>query len=176
MSTPQGTADPRFGAADVPPAPWSDVEQVLRTQQMACLSTVRADGRPHVTPLVFAWVPGSSGRWPGRLFVHTGEGEQKTVNLDANPAVVLAVAQPGWEAGLDVVVEGNARRAGDLDDVRLFAAALAQKYPEWAYQVDDVGLVDPESERRPVVLEVVVAKVLAFGRGDRTAQTRFVVD
>ncbi len=176
MSTPQATLDPRFGAPDAPAAPWPDVEQVLRTQQMACLSTVRPDGRPHVTPLVFVWVPGtSSDGWPGRLFVHTGEGEQKTVNLAANPACALVLAQPGWETGLDVVVEGAARRVDDLADARLFAAALAAKNPDWTYEVDDVGLVDPASERRPVVLEVVVAKVLAFGRGERTAQTRFVV-
>ena len=164
-STPTGTLDPRFSAPDVGPTPWSDVEQALSTSESAWLTTVRPDGRPHVTPLVFC-------RAEGRLLVHTGEGEQKMVNLDADPRCVLTVGAPDVGSGLDVVVEGTARRLTVRAEHELFARAMAAKYGEvWTYDVDDQGVHD--GDRRPVVLEVVPEKVLAFGKGDRSGQTTF---
>ena len=44
---------------------------------MSALSTVRADGRPHVTPLVAVWLDGA-------LYFCTGEGEQKERNIRRN--------------------------------------------------------------------------------------------
>jgi hypothetical protein len=43
--------DLRFGDPDAPPTPWADVLRVLETAELFWISTVRGDGRPHVTPL-----------------------------------------------------------------------------------------------------------------------------
>ena len=171
VADPRGELDARFSMPAAGPVSWSEVRSVLERQEMACLSTVRADGRPHVTPLIFAWTD-------GRLLVHSGVGEQKMNNLEVNPRCVLTVAQPDWESGLDVVVEGEAVRITDRSSIEVFAAALAKKYGEfWTYQVDDNGLyrdgAADASGVRPVVLEIVPSKVLAFGRGEDGALTRF---
>jgi hypothetical protein len=165
-STPVGRLDQRFSMPDLPPTPWADVEGVLAGQEMAWLSTVRRDGRPHVTPLVFAYCD-------GRLFVHSGEGEQKMVNLDDDGRCVLTVGQPDFGGGLDVVVEGRAERRTDRSTLELFARAMADKYGDpWVYQLDDEGLDDGQGIR-PIVLEIVPTKVLAFGKGERSGQTTF---
>lgn len=87
-------------------------------------------------------------------------------NLDGNPHCVLTVAQPDWGSGLDVVVEGTAVRITDRPTIEQFATALARKYGQfWTYQVDDNGLyMDDAAGTRPLVLEVVASKVVAFGR------------
>ena len=168
-STPTGRLDQRFSIPDLPPTPWADVEAVLADQEMAWLSTVRRNGRPHVTPLVFVHAE-------GRLFVHSGEGEQKMVNLDGDGRCVLTVGQPDFGSGLDVVVEGSAHRRTDLPTLELFARAMADKYGDpWVYRLDDEGLDDGQGNR-PVVLEIVPTKVLAFGKGDRSGQTTFRID
>ena len=48
--------------------PWADVVDVLSTSEMFWLSTVRRDGRPHVTPLPAIWLDGafSSGNHNSR--------------------------------------------------------------------------------------------------------------
>jgi Pyridoxamine 5'-phosphate oxidase len=76
---------------------------VLEAAELFWISTVRADGRPHVTPLVAAWLDGA-------IHFHTGADEQKAANLRANPHVVLTTGCNRWNEGLDVVVEGEAVR------------------------------------------------------------------
>jgi hypothetical protein len=36
--------------------PWAAAREVLQTAQLSWVTTVRADGRPHVTPLVAVWL------------------------------------------------------------------------------------------------------------------------
>ena len=38
--------------------PWAEVAEVLSNSEMFWLSTVRRDGRPHVTPLPAIWLAG----------------------------------------------------------------------------------------------------------------------
>ena len=54
--------------------PWADVERILDDAEMFWLSTVRADGSPHVCPLPAMWLGGA-------LYFVTGWEEQKAVNL-----------------------------------------------------------------------------------------------
>ena len=44
----------------------------------------------------------------GTLYFHAGRGEQKYLNLQANPHVVLTAGCGTWDHGTDVVVEGQA--------------------------------------------------------------------
>ena len=94
------------------------------------ISTVRADGRPHVTPVIAVWRD-----WA--LHVSTGPEEQKHRNLMSNPNVVVTTGTNEW-TGLDVVVEGTAARVSDDGALRDLAAAWEKKYGEkWHFDVAD---------------------------------------
>ena len=79
---------------------------VLAAAELFWISTVRADGRPHVTPVVGPWAEGA-------IWFSTGAVEQKFANLRASPHVVLTTGVQPMGPGLDVVVEGDAVRVTD---------------------------------------------------------------
>src|SRR4051794_18453346 len=106
VPAPLGDVDRRFSDPDAAPTPWADVERTLREAELFWISTVRRDGRPHVTPLPAVWHAGA-------LHFCTGPGEQKGVNLARHAACVLTTGTNTWKAGLDVVVEGTGRRVTD---------------------------------------------------------------
>ena len=81
--------------------PWAEVAEVLSTSEMFWLSTVRRDGRPHVTPLPAIWLDGT-------LHFCAGSHEQKTRNLESDPRCILTTGTNQLRSGLDVVVEGTA--------------------------------------------------------------------
>jgi Pyridoxamine 5'-phosphate oxidase len=74
MNEPATSTDPRFGDANATATPWEETRRMLETAELFWLSTVRADGRPHVTPLVAVWLDGA-------IHFSTGANEQKAVNL-----------------------------------------------------------------------------------------------
>jgi Pyridoxamine 5'-phosphate oxidase len=55
---PVAEQDLRFGDPGAPPTPWADVLDVLEAAELFWISTVRGDGRPHVTPLRAVWDDG----------------------------------------------------------------------------------------------------------------------
>jgi Pyridoxamine 5'-phosphate oxidase len=79
MSSPSPTPDLHSGlsAPGGRPTPWRDGVDVLESAELFWISTVGADGRPHVTPLPALWRDGA-------LHFCTGAGEQKALNLHAN--------------------------------------------------------------------------------------------
>ena len=56
MTEPGTTLDPRFSDPGATAAGWAQTRQVLEEAQLSWICTVRADGRPHLTPLVGAKV------------------------------------------------------------------------------------------------------------------------
>ena len=96
--------DTRFSDANAKPTPWSETQGFLESADLFWISTVRADGRPHVTPLVAVWLNGA-------LHFSTGATEQKFINLSTNPNVILTTGNSTWNVGFDIVVEGQAIRA-----------------------------------------------------------------
>ena len=143
--------------------PWAEVAGVLTDSEMFWLSTVRADGRPHVTPLPAIWDD-------GRLHFCSGSAEQKTKNLAANPRCVLTTGTNTLRSGLDVVVEGTAVR--ETDPVRLQRlAALWKSKLDWDFEVTEGGFRDPAG-RQGLVFAVTPAKVLSFGKNPYS-QTRY---
>ena len=157
--------DIRFGDPQSPPTPWADAVGVLETAELFWISTVRSDGRPHVTPLPAVWSD-------GRLHFCTGPAEQKAVNLAGNPHVALTTGTNRWKEGLDLVVEGSAAQV--TDDVRLqkLADLWRSRYSgDWDFTVEG-GAFHHEDGGTAVVFEVAPAKVLAFAKG-RFAQTRY---
>ena len=78
MNEPDATLDQRFSDPDADAADWDQTRQILQEAQLSWICTVRADGRPHLTPLVAVWLDEA-------LYFSTGEDEQKAVNLRGNP-------------------------------------------------------------------------------------------
>jgi Pyridoxamine 5'-phosphate oxidase len=54
-STPTPDLHTGFSAPGATPTPWEDVVGTLESAELFWISTVRADGRPHVTPLPTVW-------------------------------------------------------------------------------------------------------------------------
>ena len=79
MAIPVTTLDPRFSDPTAVATEWDEARRVLETAELFWISTVRADGRPHVTPLVAVWADGA-------IHFCTGAAEQKAINLRAQPA------------------------------------------------------------------------------------------
>lgn len=158
MSMPTTEIDARFSEPDASPTGWDQTRRVLETADLFWITTVRGDGRPHVTPLVAIWLESA-------LYFSTGDSEQKGVNLRGNPHVVLTTGRNDWDKGLDVVVEGDAVRVTDDDTLRRLATAWAAKWDgRWQYEVRD-GAFHHEGGGEALVFKVAPAKILAFGKG-----------
>src|SRR3984885_4127242 len=82
MSTPVTKLDERYSDPAATAIGWEETRTALEGAELFWISTVRADGRPHVTPVVAAWAEGA-------IWFTTGADEQKFVNLRAHPHVVL---------------------------------------------------------------------------------------
>ena len=163
MTTPVTTLDERYSDPDAAPVPWAQTRQALEQAELFWITTVRADGRPHVTPLVAVWADGT-------LYFCTGAEEQKAVNLRGNPHVALTTGSNDWTGGLDVMVEGDAVAVTDGDALRRLAAAWTVKWDgRWTYEVGDGGFRhDAGSSDVIEVFGVTPVKVLAFGKGSFT--------
>ncbi len=117
MNEPVTKMDTRYSEPDGVVTPWEQTRRVLETAELFWLSTVRADGRPHVTPVVAVWHDGA-------IHFSTADTEQKAVNLRGNPHVILTTGCNRWEEGLDVVVEGDAVRITDHDSARTLSLGV----------------------------------------------------
>jgi general stress protein 26 len=144
--------------------PWTAVSRVLWASEMFWLSTVRGDGRPHVTPLPAIWAD-------GRLFFCVGSREQKARNLDSNPSCVVAAGANEFRAGLDVVIEGAAVRVTGRGQLQRLAAMWKSKL-DWDFEVIDGGFNDPAG-RLGLVFAVTPAKIFAFTKNP-FSQTRYL--
>jgi hypothetical protein len=67
MLAPVTTIDTRYSDPRAVPVEWPATEDILASAELFWLTTVRADGRPHVTPIVGAWwrAPFGSAPVPG---------------------------------------------------------------------------------------------------------------
>ena len=165
MSTPDAALDPRFSDPAATAAGWDETRQALEDAQLSWICTVRADGRPHLTPLVAVWLDGA-------LYFTTGAGEQKAVNVRGNPHVLLLTGCHRWDDGLDVVAEGDAVQVSDEALLTRLAAEWARKWDgQWQYEARDGAFWHPGGGSA-LVFEVRPAKVLAFAKG-RFGQTRY---
>ena len=110
------------------PVPWSRAVEALAAskaqQHTPFLATIRPDGRPHVAGVGAVW-------HDDRVYFVSGPGTRKSQNLAANPACSVAFALPG----IDLVIEGQARRVTDPETLE----RLANRYAEegWPTRVED---------------------------------------
>lgn len=120
------------------PLDWADVRRTLEGnlsqvpgtggpgRHTFWLSTIDADGRPHMTAVGAYW-------GDGRFYFTGGPRSRKIRNIERDPRCAFGVATHGY----DVALEGRARRV--TDDARLHQ--LAQVFAEggWAPEVADGG-------------------------------------
>lgn len=116
--------------------------EFLAERHLATLTTLRADGSPHVVPVGFTFDPGT-----GVARVICSDGTRKVRNIERHTTVVLCqVAGAAW-----LSLEGQARIARSPAHV----AEGERRYTE-RYQA-------PRPNDRRVVIEIAVDRVL--GRG-----------
>jgi nitroimidazol reductase NimA-like FMN-containing flavoprotein (pyridoxamine 5'-phosphate oxidase superfamily) len=165
MDTVTSELDARFSDPDATATSWDEARRVLESSELAWIATVRADGRPHVTPLVAVWLHDA-------LHFATGAAEQKGLNLRENPNVVLTTGCNTWSRGLDVVVEGRAERVTNDDILAQLATAWTTKWDgRWRFTARDGAFHHEGDEGTALVFAVRPTKVLAFGK-DPFSHTR----
>jgi Pyridoxamine 5'-phosphate oxidase len=149
------------------PTPWATGLEQLRAADTLWLTTVRPDGRPHVTPLIAVWHADA-------LWFATGPGERKARNLAENASCVLTTGRSELADGaLDVVLEGRAEQVTDDAELEPVASAFAAKYPTgpWDFVVRDGAFSDRNVGGRVLVFRVRPARGLGFRKGDHFSQT-----
>jgi len=167
-SSPVAELDARFSSDGAKATPWSEAQASLEEAATFWISTVRPDGRPHVTPLISVWLDGA-------LYFCTGPEERKAKNLSANPHCILTTGC-NQEEGLDVVVEGEAVRVTDDAKLRRIADAYVAKYGEfWRFEVRDEAFAHGGAKEGSIALvfEVAPAHALGFRKGEEFSQTRW---
>jgi pyridoxine/pyridoxamine 5'-phosphate oxidase len=163
-SDPTAQIDGRFSDPEAGPTPWPDAARVMEEAELYWLTTVRADRRPHVTPLIGVAVDGA-------MYFCTGLDEQKARNLEHGAHVALTTGNNTWDRGLDVVVEGIAVRVTERDALQRLADAYDAKYGSaWHFDVGDGLFVTQGHEA--AVFRIDPGKVLAFAK-EPHAQTSY---
>ncbi|MFF1960207.1 pyridoxamine 5'-phosphate oxidase family protein [Streptomyces sp. NPDC058220] len=165
VKEPRTELDARYGDPAATATDWSEAVARLTEAEVFWLTTVRPEGRPHVTPLLAVW-------WDGALHFCTGAAERKTLNLAQNQEVVLTTGANALRGGCDLVVEGTAVRVTDEARLTTLAAAWEAKYgPDWHFDVRDGSFA---GEHGNVALVFQVAPRTAFGFGKAPySQTRW---
>ena len=165
---PVAELDARFSSEGATATAWEEARERFARAEIYWISTVRPDGRPHVTPLLSVWLDDAA-------YFCTGAGEQKARNLARNPHCVLTTGSNALHEGLDLVVEGGAVRV--RDDALLLRAADAyeSKYgSEWRFTVSDGALAHEAGQA--LLFEVAPSTAFGFGRGAAYSQTRWRFD
>ena len=161
---PRAELDARFSSPEAVATPWVETARALTEAELYWLSTVRPDGRPHVTPLLAVWRDETA-------YVCSGPTEQKVANLATNPRCVLTTGRNLLHGGLDVVVEGGAVRVRDDDRLHALADAWESKYSsEWRFEVRDGVFDGPGGPAH--VYAIRPGTVFAFRKGPYS-QTRY---
>lgn len=160
--------DRRFSTPAAEATDWETVQRAIGEAETFWITTVRADGRPHVTPLVAVWLDDA-------LHFCTGADEQKAVNLEANGRVILTTGCNDWREGLDVVVEGEAVRVTDEGLLRRLAQAWTKKWDgSWQFDVKE-GAFWHDGGGAAIVFRVKPKKVLSFNKTTGAASRHRVV-
>ena len=166
MSEPTTRLDQRFSEPSASALTWDETRARIEQADLFWVTTVRPDGRPHVTPLVAVSDDDA-------LHFCTGAQEQKALNLAANPSVALTTGTNEWNAGVDVVVEGRAERVTDHDRLTALAAAWQHKWEgQWTFSVGEGGFTHSEGSTDIVhVYCVQPTRAFAFGKAPASHTT-----
>lgn len=166
VTEPHGELGTSFSSPDATPRPWAEPRTLLEQAELYWLSTVRPDGRPHVTPLIAVWVDDV-------LYFCTGPDERKAQNLAHHPGCVLTTGRNSLREGMDVVVEGAAVPVRDPGRLQRVADAYLAKYGgEWAFTARG-GAFDHAEGGTALVFAVEPSTVFGFAKGEQYSQTRY---
>lgn len=164
MHEPVTTLDSRYSDADAVATRWDETRRKLDAAELFWIVTVRADGYPHMTPLVAVWLDGS-------LHFCTANTEQKAQNLRKNPHMLLAAGSLQWNAGLDIVVEGDAIQVTDEDQLKRLASVWTTKWDgRWKFEISNGAFLGDDGTTIPV-FSVTPTRVFAFAEGPSFGQT-----
>ncbi|MEO7909782.1 MAG: pyridoxamine 5'-phosphate oxidase family protein [Roseiflexaceae bacterium] len=165
-NTPETELDTRYSSENATPIAWTEAIAQLEKAQVYWLSTVRPDGRPHVTTLLSVWLDGA-------LYFCTGASERKAKNLAHNAHCILTTGCNSFDTGLDVVVEGDALRVTDAAKLKRIADLYELKYgSDWHFDVRD-GAFNGGGGNVALVFEVAPTTAFGFGKGASSSQTRW---
>ena len=162
-----------------PPIEWSRVHKVLTSEltqapgtggpnrHTAWLTTINADGSPHVTPVGIVKVDAT---W----YFSSGHRTRKSGNLIRDPRCVVSVATEPF----DLVIEATAKQVND--DAELGTVAATFRAGGWPATVDGKALTAeysaPSAGPPPWhVYRVFPATVYALGTCEPYGATRFVI-
>ncbi len=141
--------------------PWADAVEELSAAGKVWLATSRANGRPHVQPVLAVWLDSA-------LYVSVRPGTVKGRNMDRDGRCVITASTDK----LDLVVEGAARRA-DVDRMPDVAAAFVAAY-QWQFTVRDGRAFDDNLPGPPEYVFFQINPTAAFGYGpDGLTATRW---
>lgn len=165
---PVAELEPQFSSPDAWPVAWEQVRESLAKAEVYLLSTMRPDGRPHVTPLVTVWLDEAVYFCTG-----TGPGERKRRNLAHNRYCVIMTGCNSLSGGLDLVVEGAATRVSDEAELRRVADVFSAKYGAPFRFTVRAGAFLNEEGGEDLVYEIILRKAFGFGKGGTFCQTRW---
>ena len=115
-----------------PSAAAARIDRMLRSESVIWLSSVCADGSPHLVPIWFSW-DGET------VLIASKPHAKKVVNLRANPSVMLALGEP--DDDFDVgMVEGEA----ELLDAPAADVLPAGHLAKYRHQMAAIGLTVEE--------------------------------
>ena len=118
-----------LGEDDAAASPWALAEERLANPEKGrtyWLATVRADGRPHVMPLIGLW-------FEDAFYFLTGAGTRKGRNLAGDPHCVITAGSTALPS-LDIIIEGDARKVTDETPLRRVTEAFGSRL-EWPLEV-----------------------------------------
>jgi Pyridoxamine 5'-phosphate oxidase len=166
-SDPVTDLDPEYSSEDAPPTQWADARLQLQEAQTYWISTVRPDGRPHITTLLSVWMDEA-------LYITTGPQERKAKNLAQNAHCILMTGC-NVEEGLDVMVEGDAVRLTDNAKLQRVADTYEAKYGGfWHFDVREGAFYQAERGDSPAwVFEIAPSTAFGFQKGEVFSQTRW---
>jgi nitroimidazol reductase NimA-like FMN-containing flavoprotein (pyridoxamine 5'-phosphate oxidase superfamily) len=149
--------DARYSDDGATATAWSEARTRLEDAELFWVTTVRPDGRPHVTPTLALWVERA-------LYFSTGPYEQKAKNIAANPLCTLLTGCNALHEGTDIVVEGEAKKVIDDATLQRIAEAYVAKYgEEWRFEVRNGAFHHGQGEAW--VFEVAPVTAYAFAKG-----------
>lgn len=159
--------DPRFSSSDASPTVWAVARAQLNQADVFWLSTVRSNGRPHVTPVLAVLLDDI-------LYFCTGQHERKAKNLAHNAACTLTTGNNALNAQeLDIVVEGEAVHVSDEELLQRIADKYVLKYGnEWHFTVHS-GMFHNEAGHVAHVYAVAPKVAFGFNKGKSFSQTRW---
>jgi PPOX class probable F420-dependent enzyme len=124
----------------MPTLPLEEARRRLAAARIGYLATVRADGRPHLVPIVFA-VDGDDVYGIADPKPKVGLDLLRHRNIAVNPAVSLLVEEyeESWERIWWVRADGTARIVDAGPDRDTAIDLLRAKYPQYATWTEPFG-------------------------------------